>query len=72
MEYERIKRGVIWFAGFIVLYLAGVAFNLGTDDIINASLMAMLCIGFTFTYMVEGFPNLAHTSYAIIGAVVSF
>jgi branched-chain amino acid transport system permease protein len=72
LEYERIERGVIWFAGVVVLYLVGVAFNLGTDDIINASLMAMLCIGFTFTYMVEGFPNLAHTSYAIIGAVVSF
>lgn len=72
MEYERIERGLVWFAGFVVLYLAGIAFNLGMDDIINASLMAMLCIGFTFTYMMEGFPNLAHTSYAIIGAVVSF
>ena len=72
MEYERIERSIIWLAGVVVLYLAGLAFNLGTDDVINASLMAMLCIGFTFTYMVEGFPNLAHTSYAIIGAVVSF
>lgn len=72
MEYERIERGVIWFTGVVFLYLVGIAFNLGTDNIINASLMVMLCIGFTFTYMVEGFPNLAHTSYAIIGAVVSF
>lgn len=72
MEYGRLEKGVIWVAGFVVLYLFGLAFNLGTDDIISASLMAMLCIGFTFTYMVEGFPNLAHTSYAIIGAVTSF
>ena len=72
MEYERMEKGVIWFAALVVLYLASIAFGLNTDDMINVSLMAILCMGFTFTYMMEGFPNLAHSSYAIIGAVVSF
>ena len=72
MEYERMEKGVIWFAALVVLYLASIAFGLNTDDMINISLMAILCMGFTFTYMMEGFPNLAHSSYAIIGAVVSF
>jgi branched-chain amino acid transport system permease protein len=42
------------------------------DKLINASLMIILCVGFTLTYMLEGFPNFAHTSYAAIGAMVSF
>lgn len=32
----------------------------------------MLTVGFTFTYMMEGFPNFAHQSYAGVGAIVSF
>jgi branched-chain amino acid transport system permease protein len=39
---------------------------------INVSLLVVLCIGFTFTYMMEKFPNFAHTSYASIGTAVSF
>ncbi|MFA9495633.1 MAG: branched-chain amino acid ABC transporter permease [Candidatus Bathyarchaeota archaeon] len=72
MEYERMEKGVIWSAGLVFLYLASIAFGLNNDDMINISIMAVLCIGFTFTYMMEGFPNLAHTSYAIIGAVTTF
>jgi len=45
---------------------------LGVETLVNASIMITLCIGFTFTYMMEGFPNFAHTSYASIGAIVSF
>jgi branched-chain amino acid transport system permease protein len=40
--------------------------------VINVSLLVILCIGFTFTYMMEKFPNFAHTSYASIGTVVAF
>lgn len=42
------------------------------DTLINVALMIMLTIGFSFTYMMEGFPNFAHTSYAGLGAMVSF
>jgi branched-subunit amino acid ABC-type transport system permease component len=42
------------------------------QDLIEISLMVILCIGFTFTYMMEGFPNFAHTSYASMGAIASF
>jgi len=34
--------------------------------------MIMLTVGFTFTFMMEGFPNFAHTSYAGIGGMVTF
>ena len=34
--------------------------------------MIMFTVGFTFTYMMEGFPNFAHTTYAAVGGVVSF
>lgn len=43
-----------------------------TSNLINASILVALCIGFTFTYMMEKFPNFAHTSYASIGTMVSF
>ncbi|MCW4048631.1 MAG: branched-chain amino acid ABC transporter permease [Candidatus Bathyarchaeota archaeon] len=42
------------------------------NTLINVNLMIILCVGFTFTYMMEGFLNFAHTSYAAIGAMVSF
>lgn len=34
--------------------------------------MIMLTVGFTFTYMMEGFPNFAHTTYTAVGAIASF
>lgn len=40
-------------------------------DLNSISMMIFLCIGFTFTYMMDGFLNLAHTSYAGIGSMVS-
>ena len=40
--------------------------------VINVSLLVMLCIGFTFTYMMEKFPNFAHTSYASLGTMVTY
>lgn len=43
-----------------------------SNTVINISLLVILCIGFTFTYMMEKFPNFAHTSYASIGTVVAF
>jgi len=42
------------------------------DTLINVALMVMLTIGFSFTFMMEGFPNFAHTSYAGLGSLVSF
>ena len=42
------------------------------DTLINVALMIMLTIGFSFTFMMEGFPNFAHTSYAGLGSLVSF
>ena len=42
------------------------------DTLINVALMIMLTIGFSFTFMMEGFPNFAHTSYAGMGSLVSF
>jgi len=43
-----------------------------SNVVLNVSLLVILCIGFTFTYMMEKFPNFAHTSYASIGTVVAF
>nr|MBD3205805.1 hypothetical protein [Candidatus Bathyarchaeota archaeon] len=40
--------------------------------LINVSVMIIFCVGFTFTFMMEGFPNFAHTSYAVIGSMASF
>lgn len=42
------------------------------STIINVSLLIILCIGFTFTYMMEKFPNFAHTGYSAIGTVTTF
>lgn len=39
---------------------------------INVSILVMLCIGFTFTYMMEKFPNFAHTSYASLGTICTY
>lgn len=42
------------------------------NTLINVVLMIILTVGFTFTFMIEGFPNFAHTSYAGIGAMITF
>lgn len=42
------------------------------NTIINVNLMIMMTVGFTFTFMMEGFLNFAHTSYAAIGGMTSF
>jgi branched-subunit amino acid ABC-type transport system permease component len=49
-----------------------MALLVDAETLLNVTLMIILCIGFTFTYMMEGFPNFAHTGYASIGALVSF
>jgi branched-chain amino acid transport system permease protein len=38
----------------------------------ETGVVIILCVGFTFTYMVEKFPNFAHTAVATIGTVLSF
>jgi branched-chain amino acid transport system permease protein len=43
-----------------------------TSTVINVSLLMILCIGFTFTFMIEKFPNFAHTGYASIGTMITF
>jgi len=35
-------------------------------------LVTILCVSFTFTYMIEGFPNFAQTSYTLIGSTASY
>ncbi|MBD3171554.1 hypothetical protein GF326_03700 [Candidatus Bathyarchaeota archaeon] len=49
-----------------------MSLGLIVSTIINVSILVMLCIGFTFTYMMEKFPNFAHTSYASLGTVVTY
>jgi branched-subunit amino acid ABC-type transport system permease component len=40
--------------------------------IMYASILILLCIGFSFTNMMEKFPNLAHISYAYIGTLFAY
>jgi branched-chain amino acid transport system permease protein len=40
--------------------------------ILYVSMLILLCTGFTFTHMMEGFPNLAHTSFATIGTICAY
>jgi branched-chain amino acid transport system permease protein len=42
------------------------------NALIQAGVVMILCIGFTFTYMVEKFPNFAHTAIATFGTVLSY
>lgn len=49
-----------------------MSLGLYISTIVNVSLLVMLCIGFTFTYMMEKFPNFAHTSFASIGTAVTY
>jgi len=37
-----------------------------------ASILILLSLGFTFTQMIEKFPNFAHTSYATVGVIISY
>lgn len=37
-----------------------------------SGLLTILCVSFTFTYMIEGFPNFAQTSYTLIGSTASY
>lgn len=50
----------------------GVSIGLIVSTIVNVSILIMLCIGFTFTYMMDKFPNFAHTSYAGMGTVITY
>ena len=40
--------------------------------LIQTGVVITLCVGFTFTYMVEKFPNFAHTAIATLGILVTF
>jgi branched-chain amino acid transport system permease protein len=40
--------------------------------IMNASILILLCVGFSFTHMIEKFPNFAHTSFATIGIMCTY
>jgi branched-chain amino acid transport system permease protein len=42
------------------------------NALIQAGVVMILCVGFTFTYMVEKFPNFAHTAIATFGTVFSY
>jgi branched-chain amino acid transport system permease protein len=35
-------------------------------------MVVLLCIGFTFTYQIEGFPNFAHIGFTLIGTTITF
>lgn len=40
--------------------------------IIQMGMVVLLCIGFTFTHMIEGFPNFAHIGFTLIGTTITF
>ncbi len=42
------------------------------DIATQMGIVVLLCIGFTFTYQIEGFPNFAHIYFAIIGTTITF
>jgi branched-chain amino acid transport system permease protein len=42
------------------------------DIMIQMGIVVLLCIGFTFTYQIEGFPNFAHICFALIGTTITF
>ena len=46
------------------------ATTIGT--VMYASILVLLCIGFSFTHMMEKFPNFAHISYANIGTLFTY
>ena len=42
------------------------------DILTQMGIVVLLCIGFTFTYEIEEFPNFSHVSFALIGTAVTF
>ncbi len=40
--------------------------------VIQMGMIVLLCIGFTFTYQIEGFPNFAHIGFTLIGTTITF
>ena len=42
------------------------------NTLMYASILVLLSIGFSFTHMMEKFPNFSHTSYASIGTMFTF
>jgi branched-chain amino acid transport system permease protein len=40
--------------------------------VMYASMLVLLCIGFSFTHMMEKFPNFAHIGYANIGTLFTY
>lgn len=40
--------------------------------IIQMGMVVLLCIGFTFTHQIEGFPNFAHIGFTLIGTTITF
>ncbi len=40
--------------------------------IMQASILVLLCAGFSFTHMIEKFPNFAHTSFVTIGIMCTY
>ena len=42
------------------------------DLLVQVGVVVLLSVGFTFTYMVEKFPNFAHTAIATVGTIVTF
>jgi branched-chain amino acid transport system permease protein len=42
------------------------------DMLVQVGVVVLLSVGFTFTYMVEKFPNFAHTAIATLGTIVTF
>ena len=49
-----------------------MSIGLIVSTVVNVSILMILCIGFTFTYMMDKFPNFAHASYASLGTVVTY
>lgn len=41
-------------------------------SIMYASILILLCIGFSFTHLLEKFPNLTHTSLATVGTMIAY
>ena len=39
---------------------------------VQSAVMIILCIGFTFIYMMEKFPNFGHTAIAMVGTIIAY
>jgi branched-chain amino acid transport system permease protein len=42
------------------------------DILTQMGIVVLLCIGFTFTYQIEEFPNFSHVSFALIGTAIAY